>query len=344
MNFDQLRKDWIAFQQANPRVRIRDAATSLGVSEAELLTTQIGETVTRLRPAWYDMLPKLEGLGEVMALTRNEVFVHEKVGHYRHISVNTGHKMGQVLDKNIDSRIFFRNWSHGFAVSQIKDGKQKYSLQFFDQYGDAVHKIHLRPASNLESYKAFVEMYKHKDQRISIEVQERNEGKSELPDSEVDQAGLQQAWDNLKDTHDFIFMLRDFKVSREQAFRIAGTDYAWQVDNAALSQVLERAAAQSLQLMIFVNNPGCIQIHSGQVHRLKGTEEWYNVLDPDFNLHVKYKEIASTWVVKKPVDTGDVHSLECFDAAGNVLSYVFGKRHEGEHENQSWRDIITSIA
>ena len=232
----------------------------------------------------------------------------------------------------------------GRAVFDLRDGTPKHSLQFFDQYGNAVHKIHLRPESNLEYFEALVEKYKHEDQQSRIDVHPRKDDRTSLPDDEIDQAGLRKAWDKLKDTHDFIFMLRDFKVGREQAFRVAGTNYAWQVDNAALSQVLERAAEASLRIMIFVNNPGCIQIHSGQVHRLKGTEDWYNVLDPDFNLHVKHKEIASTWVVKKPVDTGEVHSLECFDTEGNVLSYVFGKRHEGEHENEVWRDIITSIA
>ena len=339
-----LKEEWATYKNANPHVRIRDAAHALGVSEAVLLATQVGESVTRLRNDWYEMLPEFEQLGEVMALTRNEVFVHEKVGKYSHASVNAGHQMGQTLNENIDLRIFFRNWHHGFAVSQRKDGALKYSLQFFDQFGDAVHKLHLRPDSNVDFFHSFAEKYRHADQTSNIDVEDERKATPLIPDDSVDVSALRDAWDALRDTHDFIFMLRKFRVSREQAFRLAGSDYARKIDPKCFQTALEHAAEASLKMMIFVNNPGCIQIHSGLIHRLKLTRDWYNILDPGFNLHVKYKDIASTWIVKKPVETGEVHSIECFDNKGNVLSYLFSKRKEGEHESEVWREILQPLA
>ena len=43
----ELAERWQALKQDNPNVRIRNAAEVLGVSEAELLATRIGQGVTR---------------------------------------------------------------------------------------------------------------------------------------------------------------------------------------------------------------------------------------------------------------------------------------------------------
>lgn len=339
-----LKEQWNTFKQENPKVRIRDAAKTLNVSEAELLATSIGSSVVRLRPDWYDMLLDMEGLGEVMALTRNELFVHEKIGSYSNASIFKDHKMGQTLDKDIDLRIFFRNWHHAFAVVQERNGETKRSLQFFDAYGNAVHKTHLRPESNIDFYNAFVEKYGHEDQSEGISVEPPVQIKPELPDEKVDAEALKEAWRTLKDTHDFIFMLRKFKVTRLQAFRIAGPEFVRQVSTVSLQTILEKASEEQLRIMIFVNNPGCVQIHSGTVDRLKPTPEWYNVLDPRFNLHVRHEDIAEAWLVTKPVENGTVTSLELFDEAGEALCYVFSKRKEGELESEVWRNILSTIS
>ena len=335
-----LKTAWADYQQANPHVRTRNAAEVLGVSEAELVATGCGDAVTRLRPDWYDLLLDLEGLGEVMALTRNDVFVHEKTGHYRNAEVMPDHQMGQTLDENIDLRIFFRHWHFAFAVVHETDDGVKRSLQFFDPHGVAVHKIHLLRQSNVDHFGWLTNKYRHDDQTSSIQVEPPETPKPERPDASIDQPALQQAWRELQDTHDFIFLLRKYKVSRLQAFRLAGKDFAWEVNPSSLRTVLEAAAATELPIMIFAGNHGCIQIHTGLVKKLKEVREWYNVLDPGFNLHVKDGEIASAWVVRKPTKDGDVHSLEFFDAEGNVLCYLFGKRKEGQSESEDWRAML----
>ncbi|MEM8486480.1 MAG: ChuX/HutX family heme-like substrate-binding protein [Bacteroidota bacterium] len=341
MNTLELKTAWQQFKEENPRVRIRDAAKQLGVSEAQLLATDIGEGVTRLKSEWYDMLLDKESLGEVMALTRNEVFVHEKVGNYSNASVMPDHKMGQTLDKNIDLRIFFRNWHFAFAVhKEDQQGEIKRSLQYFDAFGNAVHKTHLRPESNVAAYNQFVKKYQAEDQSQNLVALKQKAHAEQLPDECIDKKALQDAWNALRDTHDFIFMLRKFSVTRLQAFRIAGPEFARQVDTSSFTKLLEQAAENGLSMMIFVNNPGCTQIHSGPIHKLKLIRDWYNILDPGFNLHVKHKEINSTWIVRKPVETGEVHSLEVFDDAGQVLCYLFSKRKEGQHEVQVWRDML----
>jgi putative hemin transport protein len=53
---------------------------------------------------------------------------------------------------------------HAFAVTK-KDGEQeRLSLQYFDKAGVAVHKVHLRPTSNVDAYHAIVNDLKLDDQ------------------------------------------------------------------------------------------------------------------------------------------------------------------------------------
>ena len=54
----------------NPKMRERDLAAQLGISEAELVAAHCGEGVTRVEPRVNDLLTGLEPVGEVMALGR----------------------------------------------------------------------------------------------------------------------------------------------------------------------------------------------------------------------------------------------------------------------------------
>ncbi len=60
-----LKTRWSEQLRENPKLRIRDAATQLGVSEAELLATRCGSSVTRLEGNWGGLMTKFSTLGEV---------------------------------------------------------------------------------------------------------------------------------------------------------------------------------------------------------------------------------------------------------------------------------------
>ena len=47
-----------------------------------------------------------------------------------------------------------------------------------------------------------------------------------------------------------------------------------------------------------------IQIHTGPVNRVLEARGWFNVLDPDFNLHINEADITRCWVVRKPTKDG----------------------------------------
>ncbi|MGH6947862.1 MAG: hemin-degrading factor [Kiloniellales bacterium] len=339
--WSDLRNRWSALKGAEPLLRARDAAERLGVSEGELLAARCGEGVVRLDRRWKELLQALPKLGRVMALTRNEQAVHEKVGQYDKITV--AGKMGLALAEDIDLRIFLGHWHFAFAAAEETRSGLRHSLQIFDRDGTAVHKIYLREESNHEAYQALLAAHRNEDQRPGIEVEALPIRQADKLDSSVDQAALRARWLALKDVHDFRDLLIDLGVGREQSFRLVGRDYAYPVARDSFRRALEIATAQALPIMVFVGSPGVIQIHSGPVNTLKELGPWFNVLDPGFNLHLRQNLIAAAWVVKKPTSDGTVTSLEILDSERQTVAMMFGKRKPGEAELEGWRILVDSL-
>jgi putative hemin transport protein len=323
-------------------MRERDLAAQLGISEAEFVAAHCGDGVLRIEPRVNDLLAGLEAVGEVMALTRNESAVHEKIGIYD--KVVTGDQNAMVLGENIDLRIFPKIWVHGFAVEKRDGDEIRRSLQFFDASGEAMHKVHLRPASSLDAYQKLVAALSSADQSQSVATEpvEDREG-PESPPSAGAFDDLRERWSKLTDVHQFFGMLRSLKLSRRQAVRMVGQDYAWQIDNDAVTAMFNHAAQGAIPIMCFVGNRGCIQIHSGPVQNIKAMGPWINVLDETFHLHLRADHIAEAWAVRKPTKDGHVTSLEAYGADGKMIIQFFGKRHEGQGERDDWRFLAENL-
>lgn len=335
-----LKQRWDELLAADPKLRIRNAAAALGVSEGELLATRIGDGVTRLRPSFKEILAGVTALGRVMALTRNNDVVHERKGCYLNPSLGEGH-VGLFVGADIDLRIFWHAWTHAFAV--LEPGREgiRHSLQFFAADGEAIHKIYLVPESDAGAYHDLAERFRAEDQSPALVPVAYPAERPEQPDAAIDVAGLRTGWLALKDTHDFHLLLRQYGVSRTQALRLAPDGgWAMPVAPAALRTVLTSAAAEQCPIMVFVGNRGMLQIHTGTVTNLMDVPQWFNVVDPDFNLHVREAAIASAWVVRKPSVDGTITALECYDAKGAQLVQLFGKRKPGIPELEHWRELI----
>ncbi|MEM9997565.1 MAG: ChuX/HutX family heme-like substrate-binding protein, partial [Bacteroidota bacterium] len=282
---------WAAYRAEHPSARIRNAAADLGVSEADLLATNLGQDdlsavhTVRLEGDWGAMLREIETFGTVMALTRNDACVHEKHGVYGNVETFESHGMGMVQSEHIDLRLFLRRWRYGFATATPFDGAKdglRRSLQFFDEHGTAAHKVFLTRKSDVGAYEQFVETYRRDLQEPPV-VEPMPAPTTETPDAEIDQAAFLQAWAELKDPHDFFPLLMKYRVSRTQALRLAEGTFADRVALDSPRKTLQGAAETATPIMVFVGNRGCIQIHTGLVKKLKEYGPWYNVLDPGFN-------------------------------------------------------------
>lgn len=332
-----LRQQYEKIKAENPRMRIRNIAQALHVSEAQLVALSIGHGTTVLRPDFQSILKEIICLGKVMALTRNESVVHERKGVYDNVSFEG--PVGIVVNPDIDLRLFMMHWKCAFAVTE----GPRSSIQIFDRYGDAVHKIFLTGESDASAYAELVTRFRATDQHEEFLFEAYPPATAEFPDEDIDKEAFHQAWQNLKDTHEFFGLLRAHHLTRLQALRLAPPAFVQKIPNKSTRLMLELAAARQVPIMVFVGNRGCIQIHSGTVHHLMETGPWYNVLDPMFNLHLNEDAIAACYIVRKPSTDGIITALEVYDASGEMIVQFFGARKPGIPELPAWRSLLDDL-
>ncbi len=339
----ELAARWKAVREARPGVRTRDAAAELGVSEAALVATMIGDGAVRISDDAPGILHALTEVGRCMALTRNEHAVSELRGRYGGIEL--GPHAGQVVGEQIDLRVFLDHWRTMFAINEPhpqRKAERRRSLHVFDRAGVAVHKVYLEPEVDPRSWDAIVAA-----RRIvaPLVIEPAPARRAEGADAAVDREALIAGWDAMQDTHEFFMLLAKLGVTRTQALRLAGTSRARKVRNEAIDQLLYEAAETADKIMIFVGNRGCLQVFSGAVKRIVRQGPWLNVLDPEFNLHLRTDQIASSWVVGKPTRSGVVSSLELFDQDGETIAMVFRKRDDRQRaEDPAWKAILDRLA
>lgn len=329
-----------AFRAENPKLRPRDQADAMGLSEAALVAADCGAGTTRIAAHPDRVMDAAQTLGEVMALTRNPSCVHEKIGTYD--NYHPGDHAAMILTPEIDLRIFPKHWCHAFMVETQGEDRPRRSLQVFDAAGDAVHKIILRDASDHAAWD---------DLRVSLAEEDQGQSPAFAPRDPVEAAKsrpdkaetLRAEWQRMTDTHQFLRMTSKLRMNRLGAYRIAGEQFARALDPAAITALLGHLAESGTQVMVFVGNRGCIQIHSGPIVTLKPMGPWQNVMDPRFNLHLRADRVAEVWAVEKPTRAGPTVSVEAFDAEGGLIFQVFGLRKESDDHRTTFAALVAAL-
>lgn len=342
---EKLAQDWATLKSEEPHLRIRNAAEKLGVSEAELLATTVGTEATRLNTDWKTFLKRLPELGYVMALTRNDACVLEHKGKFEKVQVfgKGDHRIGLVIGP-IEARVFLKSWHVAFAVHQERGDRTLISLQAFDHAGDAIMKVYLQDDSDEEAYQRLVNDLCSDDQSRSQPVQAYDAPNF---NPNPDKAAFLKDWAALKDTHDFFPMLKNHNVHRHHAVKLAEGQFTERFPVENLEPLLEKAAKDKLPIMIFAGNRGNIQIHQDVVRTIRmldrGGARWLNVLDPEFNMHLRTDLLTEAWVVVKPTEDGIVTAIECYDQHGELMVQFFGLRKPGIPELEDWRELVKAF-
>lgn len=331
---DQIR----ALRAENPKNRARDFALAHSITEADLVAAHVGHGATVIDATPDRLMPLVQRLGDVMALTRNESCVHERRGIYE--DYHAGAHAQMVLGAEIDLRLFPAHWLHGFAVTEDTTEGVKRSLQIFDAAGDAVHKIHLKPESDVAAFEALVTALRRPDQPDRLDLTPRAPVQPAKGDPARAKA-LRAEWADMTDTHQFLRVVHRLKMNRLGAYRIVGAPQAVRLDPKAVTRALFAAAEARVSVMIFVGNAGCIQIHGGLIDKVAPMGPWINVLDPRFNLHLRADHLAEVWLVDKPTRHGAILSVEGFDAKGSLILQIFGSRKDGSIA--AWNDLCASL-
>lgn len=319
---DTLKQAWQDLRADHPHMRIRDAAATLGVSEAELLATDCGNRVTRLREHWPALLGAVGTLGPVMALTRNAFAVHEKTGLYEDICpcgdfiLITGHHIELCLSTGV--------WHSGFAVMEETHLGPRHSLQFFDSGGEAVHKIYLTEHSDAGLYRRLIDIFRADDQSPHLALP--TDGPKPALGAIAPSKDLSEHWRRL--------LLAD---TTEAA--VTG-----RIAVPALRELMQQLAELMLPIQVLVGNPGAMQLHDGPIQNLKITGPWFNVLDRDFNLHLNEMAVAGADIVQLTCKQQALTGLLIRGQNQQTIASVFGGYDETDGESVFWRDLLLASA
>ncbi|WP_034947258.1 hemin-degrading factor [Erwinia oleae] len=327
-----------ALKAEQPKTYARDLAGLLGVSEAELTQARTQDDAVALRPDFTALLPALEAVGETKSITRNAYAVHEQVGRYENLHLG-GHA-GLILNpRALDQRIFPSQWKSVFALLEKTARGDRHSIQIFDAHGDAVLKIYATPETNMAAWQALLAAFSVKEASALAVSPALPVTYNEQPDPAL----IEQEWHAMTDVHQFFGLLKRHNISRQQAFRAVASDLAQKVDNSALSELLKLAQNDGNEIMIFIGNRGCVQIFTGVVEKLMPMENWLNIFNATFTLHLMEDTIAESWITRKSTANGTVTSLELFAADGTQIAQLYGQRTEGEPEQARWREQIAML-
>ena len=330
---------WLQLKAEHPKQYARDIAKLMQISEAELTHARVGHDARRLKNEAKALLSALNTVGETKCICRNEYAVHEQIGHFDNLHLD-GHA-GLVLNpRALDLRLFFNQWAAAFSLRETTARGERQSIQFFDRHGDAVLKVYATDNTDFTAWDQVVEQFSQKD-NPGLTISATAVTAETAP--AVDAAKFEQEWRALTDVHEFFMLLKRHQLTRQQAFRLVSKDLACQVDNSALSDLLNLAKNDSNEIMIFVGNPGCVQIFTGTIRKLIPMENWINVFNPAFTLHLMSDRIAETWITRKQTKEGYVTSLELYAADGTQIIQLYGQRTEGEPEQLQWRKQIDRL-
>lgn len=343
-----LYNDYLQAKKTHSDKHSQEIAALLGVSEAQLIHCRVGkDNVQRLVSKPIDILQDLTTIGKAIGITRKQYAVSIQTGAYNNPKFSN-HGGLFLNPKALDLRMFFAQWSSVFALTEKMPEGTRHSIQFFDKYGDSLHKVFSTDNSDIAAWQAMIERYSTSE-NPPIEPKTISPF-SEQKISEELASQLEQQWREMTNVHQFFGILKKHNLSRQQVFRVVSQELAWQVPTTALSELLSLAYHAKNEVMLFVGNRGCVQIFTGKINELSSLSvessqtDWLNVSSTNFKLHIIENGISECWVTRKPTKDGFVTSLEVFDTQGNQIIQMYGQRIEGTPEQIEWSKQILSIS
>ena len=301
--FNNLKSKWLAFQAENPKIRIRDAAKKMQISEAELLSTEIDDGVSFLLiDNFKDFIKDILMIDQIMFLIRNDIVVHEKTIKTQDVELIENQiiniKDGNSILLEFDEKLF----KYAFFQKKMHANRELRSFQFFNDLGDATLKIYLK-SKDLDAFDDIALKY---ESEYNYEIQsELNLNKAAHLESEI----------NI----DFPFSIDKNKVIESE------------ISLNSLRLILESASDMKIPILIYGVGLGTVQYHMDTVRNVVDYGPWINVIDKKFNLHVLEDGLFKVILIQCDYNGQKCYIVDFFDKNNNhVLGISSIQGYEGD--------------
>ena len=290
--YKAIKSKWKALLAENNKVRIRDAANQIGVSEASLLSTEIDEGVSFLDIDNYNIFfAKVLSMNKIMLLIRSDSVVHEKTITTKEIKL----EKNKIIDVNGSPILEFNPnlFKYVFAQNKIHANKSLRSFQIFDNYGNAILKIYLK--GNDES--KFDQIASQYNADYNYELQ-----------SDTIIKRLQSEYIK-REAIDFINKLEKKKT------------YQYDSGENILRKILIAVSDTKIPIQIHAIGLGTIQYHRDSINKIIDFGPWINIIDKRFNLHAIESHLTQTTLNEYNANGDKSYSIDFYD---KVNDYVLG--------------------
>ena len=290
---NDLKKAYTSFikKPENEKLRIKDIANHLKVSEAELLSCQIDSSNLKyLKILDYNIFFKdLFKSKKVMFLIRSNYIVHEKVVICSEIEY---HK-NKIFYKDKKSLIDFNyhKIENSFFEKKIHQNKPLLSFQFFDKYGHAILKIFL----------------KSKDYNIFESLADKF--------SFTYDYSLQK---NLYQNNEIIDQKKSINLDSQKNQNTKKI----KTDNLILRTILEYASQNKFPIQIHASGNHSVQYHFGLVRNIMDFGPWINVIDKNFNIHVMENKISNNFITINEINGKCFYQIQILDENNNLILLI----------------------
>ena len=318
--FHDIRKSFASLR-VEKKHRHRKIALFLNVTELELVDSHVGVTklesiktsphlarAIRLKPLWSNIIQDIQGFGEVMSLTRNAHAVHENLAFYKHSS--SSDDIGMVHSDELAMRLMFERWEYGYLFEECKSNVLERSIQFFNEFGEPVHKIFLLPHSHQWYFDDLAKKWADSNQDPGVTVQDKLDH-----DQHFDKGALAA-------------MIEERYANQKKLIEFDEAQFL-------LSSVVQA----KVPLTITVLNDGAKQSHDGVVDEIEERNDWLHLSNQQFNCHLNLKQMPKIFINHQE----DSYSIEMFDEEGFLLVLIAASPRSTQQLNETWEDLLTQI-
>lgn len=341
-NFDLLAAEIREARLHYPKMREKDLANAIDVSEAEIFASFVGYGNRRIAPGFADLFDGLVELGEVSVLTGNGSAVQENTVSLQ--SCVLGRGTVSLFGENTQARLALSQWAHGYAVEKTEGTRVRKSLQFFDRFGTAVHKISACAGTDPNAWDRLVETISINDDAEGAlsaikAAHPTSDSRAEPGTEPTSLSGLRIPPDLRRSRGDN----QELDCDQINVFRSPGASSTWPLDTGSVAALLRIASSEKIPVMCFVKNPGCRQVHTGFVGNVLEKGPYLNVMDPKFHLHVRLDHIAEVWAVHKPCERGQVIAVQAFDLSGQQIVQFRGSTGKARSNDINWHELSACL-
>ena len=273
----------------NKKLRIRDIANHLNVSEAELLSLDANKNVKFLSINNFEFFFNkiLSQIDKVMFLIRTDFVVHEKIVTANEFIC----KKNSVLNKKDNSLLIKFNseiFTYIFYENKKHNNRNLKSFQFFDQNGTSILKIYLKGKKDVE-FESIANDYKVK---YDFEIQKN--------------VSLTTKQNTSLISHDMDLFNSKPKINQKEL-------------KLSLRELLTVLSEKAIPIQLYAFGIDCVQYHRDIIKNIVDYGPWLNVMDKNFNIHILENKIIKNILTEYVSKNNKRYSADFYDTNNDFV-------------------------